>query len=235
MIKLINAKGATRILPETMIFKNVPLDFKVPMQSLVGMDGAVKTGKTTLSSRQFVISGRIYYPGDKDRIVQELDGLLLFLRYAPIRVYRDKSHDRFLFAYPLGAQQDWIDKGIELALNIPMLALDPYWYGAEILEEVSGTKTIEVDGNALVAPYVKTKSSVSSLTLINNTTGDEIAVTGSGIIEVDNEEFTCFINGNNRLDAVNSEWLLTGFNLQPGSNSITTNVPVELTYRPRWY
>lgn len=235
MIKLVNATGAEKILPETIIFRNVPLNLNVPIQQLVGMDGGVKTGKTTIVPRQFSLEGRIYHPGDKERIRQDLDALLSFLMASPIEVYRQEPHDRFLLAHPQGAMQDWIDLGAELALRIPMIALDPYWYGVEVTEEVSGTKTIGVDGNAPVAPYIRTKSSAGGLTVTNATTGDELIVTGSGVIEVDNTEFTCLINGNNRLDAVNAEWLLTGFSLLPGANAITTSAPIELVFRPRWY
>ena len=116
-----------------------------------------------------------------------------------------------------------------------MVAPDPYWYGPEVTVQVSGTQTVDVDGSAPVAPLVRTLTSAEGLTLLNATTGDELIVTGSGVIEVDNTEFTCLINGNNRLDTVNREWLLSGFSLVPGANEIITSTPVELIYRPRWY
>jgi len=54
-------------------------------------------------------------------------------------------------------------------------------------------------------------------------------------IEADNADFTCRIDGEISLETVNAEWLLTGFNLLPGANMITTSALIKLIYRPRWY
>ena len=234
MIRLVNRYGAEKILPRTISIPQIPLDINVPSQSLYGLPGAVKTGQSTLGPRQFTIQGTIINRNKADTR-QELDLLLPFLMEPPIEVYRHHEDTRHIRAYPQGAPQSWIDLGKELEISLPMVALDPYWYGPKATVEVTGTQTIEIDGNAPVAPLVRTLASAAGLTLTSSTTGDELVVTGTGIIEVDNADFTCRINGNNRLDAVNSEWLLTGFNLLPGANTITTSVPVELTFRPRWY
>ncbi len=234
MIKLVNATGAEKILPETIIFRTVPLTLNVPIQQLVGMDGGIQTGKTTIQPRQFQLEGRIYYP-DKEKIGQVFDALLSFLMHPPIEVYRLNEHDRFLIAHPQGAPHSWIDLDKELELTIPMIALDPYWYGPEVTVQVSGTQMVDVDGSAPVSPFVRTTGSVAGLTLINRTNGNELVVTGTGVIEVDNADFTCRVNGENRLDAVNPEWLILGFRLLPGENQIETNRAIEIVYRPRWY
>ena len=235
MIKLTNALGAEKILPLTMFFKRVPLEIEVPSQPLYGLDGDVVTGKPTLRPRQFVLDGRIYYP-DKDRIERELDALLSFLMHPPIEVYRHHTHDRFLRAHALGAPQDWIDQGAELSLQIPMVAPDPYWYGQEVTETITGTQTITVDGTAPTHPLIITTGPVSNLTVYNALTGKSIVVNGAtGIVEVDNAQFTVSVSDINRLDLVNENWLLHGWELLPGQNQITTNTPITLTYRPRWY
>ena len=237
MIKLTNALGAEKILPLTMFFKRVPLEIEVPSQPLFGLDGDVVTGKPTLRPRQFVLDGRIYYP-DKDRIERELDSLLSLLKKPPIEVYRQHYHDRFLRAYPLGAPQDWIDDGAELGLQIPMIAHDPYWYGPEVTVNISGTQTITVDGTAPTYPLITTASSVSSLVVSNALTGQELVVTGaSGVIEVscDPRDMTVKIGGANRLDCIDEDWLIGGWELVSGANQITTNTPITVTYRPRWY
>ena len=235
MIKLTNVLGAEKILPLTMSFRRVPLEIDVPSQPLYGLDGDVKTGKSTLRPRQFVLEGGIYYP-DKGRIEQEFDALLSFLMKAPIAVYRQHYHDRFLRAYPVGAPQEWLDGGAELQVRIPMIALDPYWYGQEVSVNVSGTQNIAVDGNTPTYPLITTAGSVSSLTVSNLLTGKEFAVTGAtGVIEVDNAEHTVTVDGINRLDLVNEDWFLAGFDLLPGINQITTITPIAMVYRPRWY
>ncbi|MFY9135260.1 MAG: hypothetical protein WAO51_08685, partial [Bacillota bacterium] len=232
--KLVNATGAEKILPETIIFRTVPLTLNVPIQQLVGMDGGVKTGKTTIVPRQFSLEGRIYYP-DTEKIGQVFDALRSFLRRPPIEVYRLEQHDRFLLAHPQGAPHSWIDLGKELELSIPMIALDPYWHGPQTTVEVASAQVVEVDGNAPVSPLVRTTGSVAGLTIINRTNGNELVVTGTGVIEVDNADFTCRVNGENRLDAVNPEWLILGFSLLPGENQLETNQAIEIVYRPRWY
>lgn len=235
MIKLTNVLGAEKILPLTMSFRRVPLEIDVPSQPLFGLNGDVKTGKSTLRPRQFVLEGGIYHR-DKHQIEQDLDDLLTFLMHPPIEVYRHHRHDRFLRAHTLGAPQDWLDGGAELQLRIPMIALDPYWYGQEVTVQVDGTQTITVDGTAPSYPLITTAGSVSNLTVSNLQTGKEFAVVGAaGVIEVDNAEYTVTIDGINRLDLVNEDWFLAGFDLLPGQNQITTNTPITVTYRPRWY
>ncbi len=237
MIKLVNRLGAQKVLPATIIFKRVPLAINVPSQSLYGWDGAVKTGKSTIQPRQFSLEGRIYYP-DKARIRQELDELLPFLMQAPIEVYRHHEDTRCLTAYPLGAPQDWIDEGAELELQVPMIALDPYWYGPEVTVTVTGTQTIEVEGSAPAFPVIRTVGSVSGLAVTNATTGQSIVVTGlsvAGVIEIDCANFTVTVGGAGALDHVNEGWFASGFELVPGANEITTTAPIEIVYRPRWY
>ena len=235
MIRLTNALGAEKILPLTMSLSRVPLEIDIPSQPLFGLDGDVRTGKSTLRPRQLVLEGSVYFP-DKKRIEQEFDSLLSFLLKPPIEVYRQPYHDRYLRAYPMGSVQDWLDAGAELQLRIPMVALDPYWYGQEVEVAVSDAQVIEVDGTAPTYPLIRTVNSVYSLTVSNGTTGKSIDYDGaSGIIEIDNARHTVTVDGTNRLDLVNDEWLIAGFELLPGENTITTSTPITVTYRPRWY
>jgi phage-related protein len=237
MVRLTNALGAEKVLPLTMSFRRVPLDIEVPSQPLYGLDGDVVTGKPTLRPRQFTLEGGIYH-SNKEHIRQELDSILSFLMHPPVEVYRQHYHDRFLKAYPMGGLQDWLDAGAELQLRIPMVALDPYWYGQEVTATVSGTQTIEVAGTAPTYPVIKTTGSASSLTVTNTLTGKVFTVTGaSGVIEVscDPRDMTVRIGGANRLDCIDEDWLIGGWALLPGENQITTNTPITLTYRPRWY
>jgi hypothetical protein len=234
MIKLINARGTERLLPETIILKQIPFGISLPYQRLVGRDGAVATGRPTREPRQFALEGRIYYP-EKERIEQELDALLSLLAHPPIKVYRLYTKARYLTAYPLGAPQDWIDKGAELGISIPMIALDPYWYGPAAEVEVTGTNTVHVDCTAPVIPVISTVDSVSGLTVVNQTTGQQVTVSKAGRIVVDNEHFSILVDGEPALDAASEDWILYGFELAPGDNAITTNVPINIVYRHRWY
>ncbi len=236
MIKMTNALGAEMIVPDTILFRNVPLEINVPTVSLAGKHGGVRTGKSTLRPRLFALEGRIYYP-DKNYIRQQHDNLLEFLMQPPIEVYQ-LEQERYLMAYPQGMPQGWIDLGKELELNIQMIALDPFWYGAEISETLTGTQVIEVAGTAPTPPVIATANSVEGLTISNLRTGQTVEISGAtGIIEVYNHENDpqVYVGNESRLDLINDAWLLKPFKLVPGQNEITTSTEITLAYRPRWY
>ncbi len=234
MIKLINALGQEKTLPITMHWRRVPLEIEIPSQPLHGRDGEVVTGKPRRRPRAFTLEGSIYHPNNS-QIEQDADALLAFLMQMPVKVYRQHHHDRYLMAYPQGAAEDWLDAGAELSLKIPMVALDPYWYGPEVELTLSGTQTISVDGTDPSIPFIRTTGSASSLTVSNQTTGKQVVVSGaSGVIRVDSVNHVVTIDGEERLDLVNDEWVLYGFELMPGDNLISTNTQITMTYRPRW-
>ncbi len=237
MVRLTNARGADKILPLTMSFRRVPLEIEVPTQPLFGRHGEVVVGRPRRRPRKFTLQGSIYHH-DKNEIRRELDSILSLLMHPPIEVYRHHTHDRCLVAYPVGAPHEWRGRGQELNLQITMVAPDPDWVGPTTTASVSGTRTIEVAGTAPTHPLIKTTGSVSSLTVSNALTGKGFAVTGaSGVVEVncDHREMTVKVNGINRIDLINEDWLLNGWELVPGANQIATNTPIMVTYRPRWY
>ncbi|MDI9414184.1 MAG: hypothetical protein QM401_11545 [Bacillota bacterium] len=232
MIKLINSEGEQRILPSTIFFKRVPFDLNVPFQHLPGRDGAIITGTPTIQPRLFTLEGRIYHQGDKEKVKREADSLLVFLMAVPIEVHLG---DRFLVSYPQGMPQQWIDEGIELELQIPMLAADPYFYGELVELTLEGAEIIVVSGNARAIPFIKTENSAADFTMTNNRTNQEVRITGaSGIIEIDNFNHRVKVEGVDRLDLANDEWLISGFSLLPGENLVSVNAKAKLSFRPRW-
>lgn len=232
MIKLINSEGEQKTLPSTIFFKRVPFDLNVPFQHLPGRDGAIVTGKPTIQPRLFTLEGRIYHQGNKEKVKREADSLLAFLMNAPVEVHLG---DRFLISYPQGMPQQWIDEGIELDLQIPMLAADPYLYGAYAELALEGTESIVVDGNAPSIPFIKVENGVADFTVTNNRTNQEIRIAGaSGVIEIDNLNHRVKVEGVDRLDLANDEWLISGFSLLPGENLVSANTKVKLSFRPRW-
>ena len=232
MIRLANALGAEKLLPETITLKLVPFSIRVPLQHLVGKHGAVVTGTSTIEPRQFSLEGRIYYPGDKERIRQEFDSILSVLLHPPIEVY---VGGRFLRCRLEGAPKRSIDRGAELEVQFDMIAPDPYWYGQEVTVQVDGTQTIEIGGTAPAMPRIVAPGVADNLTIVNGSNGHNISVNASGDIEIDNTDYVCKVNGADRLDLIDDSWFLTGFELVSGQNQITTNTPITLTYRPRWY
>ena len=235
MIKLINRLGTEKILPITMSWRNVPLDIQIPNQPLYGVQGASKTGKSNIVPRQIILQGGFYHT-DKNQIRQEIDNLLPFLMQPPIRIYQQHDDERYLLAELSGAPQDWLKRRSELQIRIILIALDPFFYGPEVNIVVDGIANIQVAGNARVSPLVRTTGSVSNLTLTHNYTGQVIEVSGAtGIIEVDNNESTCKVGANNRLDLINEDWLLDGFSLTPGLNQLVSSTAVNVIYKPKWY
>ncbi len=236
MIKMTNALGAEMILPDTILFRNVPFETNVPTTLLSGKHGGIRTGRSTLRPRLFTLGGRIYH-ADKGRIRKDHDSLLEFLMQPPIEVYQ-LEQDRYLTAYPQGMPQGWIDRGQELEISIQMIALNPYWYGPEATETVIDTQVIEVAGTAPTPPIIITTGSVEGLTVSNLQTGQTIEISGTtGVIKVVNDENDpqVIVGGESRLDLINDAWLLKPFKLVPGQNEITTSTEITLAYRPRWY
>src|SRR5690625_226507 len=243
MTMLVNRAGAEWRLPPTILFKRVPYAVHVPYLAVAGTDGAVRTGRDVVQPRQFALEGRIYYPGDKARIRRELEDLLQFLMQPPIEVHR---HHRFLLAHPLGAPQDWIDEGAELGLQLPMVALDPYWYGVEATHEKAGATscTIDVDGTAPADPLVTIEITApgSGLHLVNTPTGQAIELDGDylagDVVTIDTATYDARLNDEPIIDRLSDEYITHGFELVPGTNVIEYTGPeadVTIKYRPRWY
>src|SRR5690606_10470715 len=142
-------------------------------------DGSIIVGRSRLDARQFTLSGSIYYPS-RQAIRDAADTLLSFLQYPPIEVFKwPAPDDRRLFCWPQGAAQGWMGAGAEFVSDIPMLAPDPYWYGAEVVEtetDADGWST-DVTGNAPALPVVTFSLSAS---------GTSIELLGpAGTIELD--------------------------------------------------
>lgn len=236
MIKLVNRLGAQKVLPVTFSLTQIPLDIQVPYQPLYGRHGAVKTGKSTMQPRQFTLQGTIINRSKADTR-QEVDSLLPFLMAAPLHLYRHHEDTRFLQVYPTGAPQEWLTWDTEVSLRVPMIALAPYWYGAEVEESLSaGTTAIEVAGTAATHPIITTIGSVITLAVRNLTNGDEIEITGaSGAVEVDTLDYTVTVGAQPALGLANDEWILHGYRLLPGENQIQANTPITVRYRPRWW
>src|SRR5690625_4391711 len=243
MTMLVNRAGAEWRLPPTILFKRVPYAVHVPYLAVAGTDGAVRTGRDVVQPRQFALEGRIYYPGDKARIRRELEDLLQFLMQPPIEVHR---HHRFLLAHPLGAPQDWIDEGAELGLQLPMIALDPYWYGAEVTVTESGATSwrVEVGGTAPTHPVVQITVTApgSGIQVTNVLAGQAIELDGDylagDVVTIDTATYDATLNDGPIIDRLSDEYIAHGFALHPGDNDLSYTGPaanVALTYRPRWY
>jgi len=249
MIRLSNRLGASLNLPVTVGWRRVPLLIGVPNVPNAHGDGNVVVGRRRIEARQITLSGSIYYPS-RQQIRDMADTIMAFLQHAPIEVFQWPGSPRRMYAYPQGVDQDWMDAGAELVLNIPMLVPDPYWYGAEVTatEENATAWQVEVDGTAPTPPVVRIEVTApgTDLLLTNSTNGRTLLVEGSYLVGdvvtvyTATYEATLTRSGETSpiVDALGDEFVLAGFELEPDTNVLTYTGPaadVTLTYRPRWY
>ena len=219
-----------------MILDRVPLDLSIPAQAYGSEDGWAKIGKTTLDARQFTIHGAIYYQ-DKREIVEAHDMIMGFVMGGALRVYRHEEDERFLLAELVSAIPKWVDEGAELLLSLQMTALNPFWLGDMITDEIEHEKTIFADGSAPSFPIITTLGEVDGELIIENAaTQQKIEVEAAqGKLIIDCEDFTIHENEQSRLDLAKPSWFLKRFQIVPGVNLISTSSPITIKYRPQWY
>ncbi len=249
MIQLRNRLGATITLPATISWRRVPFAIRAPVVDNAHGDGSIVIGRHRLEARQFRLSGSIYYPS-RERIRQEADTILSFLQHRPIEVFKWPGSERRLYAYPQGMSQDWLDAGAELVVDIPMLAPDPYWYGAEVeeAEDEADEWEIEVAGTAPTHPIVTVHAATAGAAMTVRQLETELCIYVSGpfqagdLVTVDTAAFTATLHRGGIempiIDQLGDEFVARGFVLVPGTNVLQYTGPsadVTLTYRPRWY
>lgn len=250
-VKLIDSRGAMKILPVTISWRSVPLEISVPLTEIADRPGAVRTGRSRLRPRTIRLEGPIYYP-DPAMIRSEVDSLLELLSHPPIQVYQHDADERFLFAWPTGAPQEWIDARREVQLTVNMAAPDPYFYGPEVqdVEVITVSNhawTIDVDGTAPTHPLVTlvVRGGFSDPRITLASTGRSIRLVGAfapgDVIEIDTARYIVCRNGVEEMSLAHEDWLIGGFALMPGANPLswsctgTPDVDVRITYRSRWY
>lgn len=229
-LEVVNSLSQSITLPLGLSLRNIPLNVETPHMPLYGLDGAIVTGPTKVLPRQLEISGSLFEP-NKVQIRDQWDEILRVLMRPPLKIY--KWSDRYINAYCQGAPQDWINAGAELGVRIPVVAFDPYWYGEKESHSISSSKSISYTGNVPVSPLITVPS--GHATIYNITTGNSIIVHGTSQVVIDSEAFTVKQGSIDRLDIVNESWLMHGFKLVPGMNTITSSSPIVVEFNPRYY
>ena len=233
-IKFVNSRGAMMEF-QLMSIARIPLDINVPVENLVDGDGGVKVGLETIETKRFNVSGPIYTPAVSE-IDDTKDSLFNLMQYTPIQIYR---RQRFIFAYPAGLPQRWIDTR-ELRLDMNFVCPDPFWYGSQ-KEEVNPSE-IEIDGNYKTYPEIRIdikESTTGSIQIDNNTTGqvfyiDEIEVKDEDEIIINNESFVVEHEEENILSKVDDSWLIDGFHFVKGENELSySGISTDVTYKYR--
>lgn len=247
MVRLANRLGATLELPVTISWRRVPLAITVPTVVNAHGHGAVVVGSSRIELRQFTLSGSIYYPS-RGAIREAADELLAFLQHPPIEVFKWPGDERRLFAWPQGVAQEWVDAGAELVIDIPMVAPDPFWYGAQVVVSQPNASqwTVTVAGNAPARPAVTFSITSAGSGITFTGPGGVIVLEGdylSGdVVTVDTARYEAMLTRGAETELINDqfsdEYVADGFELVPGENALMYQGPaatVTLTYRPRWY
>ena len=233
-IKFVNARGAMMEF-QLLSIERIPLDINVPIENLVDGDGAVKTGVETVETKRINVSGPIYSP-DTSETDDIKDSLFNLMQYTPIQIYR---RERFLFAYPAGLPQRWIDTR-ELRIDMNFVCPDPFWYGSE--QELVNPPVIGVEGNYRTYPKIRldiNESTTGSIQIDNDTTGqvfyiDEIEVEDEDEIIINNESFVVEHEEEKILSKVDDSWLIDGFYFVKGANELSySGIDADITYKYR--
>jgi len=128
-VQLINKLGLGLLLPRSLMLHEIPLSRRVDVQTGSWHGGVVTSAH--LEPRKFEIRGSIWNP-DRVALQQELDALLGFLAYSPIKIYPRHAPERFITAEVRGAPYTIEQPGTEYRIDIPLIAVDPHWYSQQL-------------------------------------------------------------------------------------------------------
>lgn len=248
MIQLWNALGAQLDLPIGISWRDIDRRMTVPWERVDG-PGAVQTRDSTMEPRRFELRGSIWYP-DHAQVEDKRDEILAFLRRPPIEIARYQGADRTIRATPTGVPERWLDLRTELALRIPFIALDPYFYGPlyNETEEITSTPhtwTIPAAGNESVEPVVTfliEGGAAEDIELSNGEQSIELEgewADGTEIV-VDNAQYLIAADDLPAMEHATEDWLLNGFAVGPDDTQLVfaadslTTVKVTTRYHPRW-
>ena len=179
-------------------------------------------------------SGGLTEPTAAEQLVANTDLFLGLLQpNAYLELDMPDLTTRFLTVTPLDAFPISQPK-TERTWTVPLIGGWPYWHegGTQSSDTVSGADTVTIGGNTSVYDAVLVFAGDGTFT--NTTNGWSIQVTGSaGAVTVDLGNRTVTEGGNpaaNRIRRTDRDW---GW-FTVGSNTVTSNVSVGLTWRNQW-
>jgi len=243
MIKMTNSSGISFDLPITFDWDSVNISKRAEVQELA-LGGGVISGRLSYLPRSFKLKGNLFV-GTSVENNAFYDSLKLFLSYEPIEVSR--GNNRYIKGYIKSYDCTGLDLDAELQINISMIAPNPFFYGPEVIEEMSvistETSTITVDGSIANYPIItviidSTIASGLSIEIndyIFELTGDLVV---GDIVEINCKTFGVTLNGISVITSVGEGFLIGGIKLSPNDNSViislTGSAEVSILYRPLW-
>lgn len=253
-MRMRNASGDTREVPNTMWWRKVPLTRSVPNTKLRGRDGAVPVGGNSLEPREFTLEGTMQAPQGysksvaRKKLVQDVDELLGFVSNGPVEITRSGSDDRILKCQLTDQNLDWQNPYDWLELDLTFRADNPYffsWRTAEQRAELVNEQTFivsTVGGNALIYPDIRiigrTAQSINPK-ITNLETGEYLAFSGpippQQVLVVDTGRSHATLNGAGVVSKLTP--LPFHFPIHPGINRLKYqggSVGFYIAYRERW-
>lgn len=241
MINMTNSLGISFSLPITIGWDKVAIQKRAEVNELA-QGGGVIAGRLTYMPRSFNITGSIFV-GEKVANNTFYDELKNFLRYEPIEISR--GYDRHILAYMRGIDCNGMDDDAELELNISMIAPDPFFYGAEVLEEMDapGTSPITISGNVGTQPTITVIVTSALAEDLAISIGDYVIdILGDlvldDVIVINCKDYTVTLNGDSIIGSVGDDFLINGITLFPGESNViiemTGTADVAFLYRPLW-
>ncbi len=203
------------VLPGTMKVMNEDTTMITPTFVPARGHGLYVIGETRREIKRLVIGGSLYLYG-KDTLQALKDDILAIISNPPVEVI---IAGRTLFCYPDGDTFRQLQNFTELQPEFRLNAYDPFWYGEE---ETESGGSITVGGNFKTAPLL-TVTEASNFT-VSSSLGYSITLTGMNTPTViNNKAMTIFDNTGNKTGSGSSTWLVHGFWLHPGVQTVTTN------------
>lgn len=194
-MRMRNASGDTREVPNTMWWRKVPLTRSVPNTKLGGRDGAVPVGGNSLEPREFTLEGTMQAPQGapmsvaRRKLVQDYDEFLGFIMDGPVEITRSGQDDRVLKCeFVGGGEPEWHPTYTQVTADFSFRADDPRflsWRTADQREELTNERVFTVTtvgGNMPIYPKIifigRTAQSVNPK-LTNLETGEYIQFSGA--------------------------------------------------------
>lgn len=248
-----NALGDTLTLPNTLFIRG--FNRSTPVNTVDLTTGDVVVRPSVRRATTGVLTGTLIGSSYVDAQSQ-LDDLLGFMQHTPLRFHKHGLSSRYIVVHPQGASDEGTVTARAASVNIPLIAPDPLWVGdarsyTQEISSVPTTFTVTNGGNAPAHPIIRLvgRSAAGHVTRIpeleNATTGRHIQFGGllsqAQVLTLNSAERTAIQGSEGKLNEVNTEYLVYGFPLAPGANSITVHltsptaaVRVEFEWNDRW-
>lgn len=244
-VKFVTARGQTIIMNPSFRVEGVPIERDAPSVELSYHDGAVSEPKAArLRPRQLTVSGHFY--GDsvaecrlqRQRIIQ---GLM----QGPVQIYEDALDEQFLIATFIRETHGYVPQtGRTMAkVSLQFRADSPCYLSAQQSRRLSSSGAINNPGFAPSTPIITIYGAVTNPSITNVTTGQTLVITdsitlGTSVV-VDCKRYTATKDEIGMIGALNNDFLIDGFRLDPGPNIITVTgsgtKDVLITWTPRYY